>query len=169
MKVAQKNILTSKLCTFKLETSVFSMAYNLYCNQNSQANSAQLFISREKWIFDFNIYILRITAVFGFMYVVGELLEDQLLQKIVCLFIYVLRDRHRLLLHLLNSFHRYIFGHAGPNSSPTLQKCTCYISKIKVMNVVSKCQKKAIFCNFCDRHFIQNCAFQRQTDQRFCI
>ena len=98
------------------------MAYNLYCNQNSQANSAQLFISREKWIFDFNIYILRITAVFGFMYVVGELLEDQLLQKIVCLFIYVLRDRHRLLLHLLNSFHRYIFGHAGPNNSPTLQK-----------------------------------------------
>ena len=56
--------------------------------------------------------------MFGFMYVVGELLEDQLLQKIVCLFIYVLRDR--LLLHLLNSFHRYIFGHAGPNNSPTL-------------------------------------------------
>ena len=63
---------------------------------------ADFYINR-KWIFDFNIYILRITAVFGFMYVVGELLEDQLLQKIVCLFIYVLRDR--LLLHLLNSFH----------------------------------------------------------------
>ena len=85
------------------------------------------FYIKRKRIFDFNIYILRITAVFGFMYVVGELLEDQLLQKIVCLFIYVLRDRHRLLLHLLNSFHRYIFGHAGPNNSPTLQKCTCYI------------------------------------------
>ena len=125
---------------------------------------ADFYINR-KWIFDFNIYILRITAVFGFMYVVGELLEDQLLQKIVCLFIYVLRNR--LLLHLLNSFHRYIFGHAGPSSSPTLQKCTCYQNQSNER--CFKMPKKAIFCNFCDRHFIQNCAFQRQTDQRFCI
>ena len=77
--------------------------------------------------------------MFGFMYVVGELLEDQLLQKIVCLFIYVLRDR--LLLHLLNSFHIDIFLVMLDQAVLLLYR-NVLATKIKVMNVVSKCQRK---------------------------